>query len=91
MNVETYYIFPLAAIHSVIDYIYLQFGVFGLIYFLSPRIKFLSCMNFVLWLEVLLRELLLFIVKLPNNVKATMIQRFVFPQHIHLLKEWDYA
>jgi hypothetical protein len=41
-------------------------------------------MNFVLRLEVLLRELLLFILKLPDSLKGTMIQRFVFPQHIHL-------
>jgi hypothetical protein len=47
-------------------------------------------MNLVLWLEVLiprrnlLRELSLFIEKLPDDLKATMIQRFVFPQHIHL-------
>jgi len=31
-------------------------------------------MIFMLWLEVLLRELLLFIVKLPDNLKVTMIQ-----------------
>jgi hypothetical protein len=47
-------------------------------------------MNSVLWLEVLiprrnlLRELLAFIMKLSDDLNATMIQRFVFPQLIHL-------
>jgi hypothetical protein len=54
-------------------------------------------MNLVLWLEVLiprrnlLRKLLLSTVELPDDVKATMIQRFVFSHHTHLQKEWDYA
>jgi hypothetical protein len=47
-------------------------------------------MNLALWLEVLisrrnlLRERLLFIVELSDELKAHMIQRFVCPQHILL-------
>ena len=38
-----------------------------------------------------MRKLLLSFAELHNDLKATMIQRFVFPQHIHVQKEWDYA
>jgi hypothetical protein len=54
-------------------------------------------MNLVLWLEVLiprrnlLRELLLSIVVLPDDLKATMTQRFILSHHIRVQKEWDFA
>jgi hypothetical protein len=38
-----------------------------------------------------LRKLLLSLAELPNDVKATMIKRFVFAQRILFQKEWDYA